>query len=364
MDEVARRAGRAGGRRAAPDRAEKIALTEVRVEQYCADMQFVGQTHLLRVAAAPTATPSRDDLQRGVRGRLPRPLPRRPAGNPRQPREPQRLGHRRAPGLDLSRLIDPAAAPRRCRGPDRHPPRLVRRLARHAGLLARPPAAGRRHRRPAIIEQMDTTSSSSPATASADADGNLIVEVGMTSDLLPIPFPGGRPVPSGPAMIDPVTLAVIQAGLQQVCDEMDLTFSRAAFSPGDRRGRRPLGRHLCRHRRQPDRARVARACRSLSAPCSSPPATSSTASPRGVTAAPEPGDIYIVNDPYLGGTHLMDVRFAMPVWRDGAHLLLAVEHRPLARHRRRGAGRLLGQRHQRRAGRAAPAARSSCSSGA
>ena len=32
-------------------------------------------------------------------------------------------------------------------------------------------------------------------------------------------------------MIDPVTLAVIQAGLQQVCDEMDLTFSRAAFSP-------------------------------------------------------------------------------------------------------------------------------------
>ncbi len=37
----------------------------------------------------------------------------------------------------------------------------------------------------------------------------------------------------------------------------------------------------------------------------------------GVTEAPEPGDIYIVNDPYLGGTHLMDVRFAMPVFRQG-----------------------------------------------
>ncbi len=36
-------------------------------------------------------------------------------------------------------------------------------------------------------------------------------------------------------MIDPVTLAVIQAGLQQVCDEMDLTFSRAAFSPSSPR---------------------------------------------------------------------------------------------------------------------------------
>ncbi len=32
---------------------------------------------------------------------------------------------------------------------------------------------------------------------------------------------------------------------------------------------------------------------------------------------PDEGDIYIVNDPYLGGTHLMDVRFAMPVWRAG-----------------------------------------------
>ena len=31
--------------------------------------------------------------------------------------------------------------------------------------------------------------------------------------------------------IDPITLGVIQAGLQQVCDEMDLTFSRSAFSP-------------------------------------------------------------------------------------------------------------------------------------
>jgi N-methylhydantoinase B len=32
-------------------------------------------------------------------------------------------------------------------------------------------------------------------------------------------------------VIDPVTLAVIQNGLQQVCNEMDLAFVRAAFSP-------------------------------------------------------------------------------------------------------------------------------------
>ena len=38
---------------------------------------------------------------------------------------------------------------------------------------------------------------------------------------------------------------------------------------------------------------------------------------QGLTLPPDPGDIYIVNDPYLGGTHLMDVRFATPYYRDG-----------------------------------------------
>ena len=33
------------------------------------------------------------------------------------------------------------------------------------------------------------------------------------------------------AQLDPITLAVIQNGLQQVCNEMDLAFVRAAFSP-------------------------------------------------------------------------------------------------------------------------------------
>ena len=37
----------------------------------------------------------------------------------------------------------------------------------------------------------------------------------------------------------------------------------------------------------------------------------------GRVAAPKPDDIYIVNDPYLGGTHLMDVRFARPFYRKG-----------------------------------------------
>ena len=56
--------------------------------------------------------------------------------------------------------------------------------------------------------------------------------------------PARRRVPEPALTLDPITLAVIQAGLGQVCNEMDIAFSRAAFSPGDRRGRRPLRRHL------------------------------------------------------------------------------------------------------------------------
>ena len=33
------------------------------------------------------------------------------------------------------------------------------------------------------------------------------------------------------AALDPVTLAVVQSGLVQVCNEMDLAFCRSAFSP-------------------------------------------------------------------------------------------------------------------------------------
>ena len=49
--------------------------------------------------------------------------------------------------------------------------------------------------------------------------------------------------------------------------------------------------------------------------------------------------MFIVNDPYLGGTHLMDVRFVKPFFHEGG-CSLARQHRPLAGRRRHGAGRL------------------------
>jgi N-methylhydantoinase B len=117
-------------------------------------------------------------------------------------------------------------------------------------------------------------------------------------------------------MIDPVTLAVIQAGLQQVCDEMDLTFSRAAFSPVIAEADdRSDGIYSAT-----DGSLIAQGSKGLPVFVGVMQFSTRTILQRiaqGVTAAPEPGDIYIVNDPYLGGTHLMDVRFAKPVWRRG-----------------------------------------------
>jgi N-methylhydantoinase B len=117
-------------------------------------------------------------------------------------------------------------------------------------------------------------------------------------------------------MLDPVTLAVIQAGLQQVCDEMDLTFSRAAFSPVIAEADdRSDGIYSA-----VDGALIAQGARGLPVFVGTMQFSTRHIVERiaaGVTAAPEPGDIYIVNDPYLGGTHLMDVRFAMPFYRDG-----------------------------------------------
>ena len=117
-------------------------------------------------------------------------------------------------------------------------------------------------------------------------------------------------------MLDPVTLAVIQAGLQQVCDEMDLTFSRAAFSPVIAEANdRSDGIYSAT-----DGSLIAQGSKGLPVFVGVMQFSTRTIIERiaaGETAAPEPGDIYIVNDPYLGGTHLMDVRFAMPFWRNG-----------------------------------------------
>ena len=118
--------------------------------------------------------------------------------------------------------------------------------------------------------------------------------------------------------IDPITLAVIQAALGQVCNEMDIAFSRAAFSP-------VIAEADDRSSGIYDKATGALVSQGeLGLPVFVGTMQYSTAElirliGEGKAGVPEPGDIYIVNDPYLGGTHLMDVRFALPFYYRGEH---------------------------------------------
>jgi N-methylhydantoinase B len=117
-------------------------------------------------------------------------------------------------------------------------------------------------------------------------------------------------------MLDPITLAVLQNGLQQVCNEMDLAFCRAAFSPVISEG---MDRSDGIYDRV-DGALIAQG--ELGLPVFVGTMQFSTRSviekvrTNGWTLAP--GDVFIVNDPYLGGTHLMDVRFVKPFFYRGA----------------------------------------------
>jgi N-methylhydantoinase B len=115
--------------------------------------------------------------------------------------------------------------------------------------------------------------------------------------------------------IDPVTLVVVHNGLQQVASEMDLTFERAAFSPvisegfdrsdgiydkdtGDVIAQGELGLPIFVGVMQFTTRAVIEHVRASGEPL-------------------RPGDIFIVNDPYCGGTHLMDVKMVKPFFYQG-----------------------------------------------
>ena len=109
--------------------------------------------------------------------------------------------------------------------------------------------------------------------------------------------------------VDKITLGVIQAGLQQVCDEMDLSFSRSAFSPViSEANDRSNGIYSAING-----SLISQGYNGLPVFVGTMEYSTSEIIrliKEEKVEKPDPGDIYIVNDPYLGGTHLMDVRFA------------------------------------------------------
>ncbi|MFZ5784218.1 MAG: hydantoinase B/oxoprolinase family protein [Pseudomonadota bacterium] len=116
--------------------------------------------------------------------------------------------------------------------------------------------------------------------------------------------------------LDPVTLTVIQNGLIQVCNEMDLAFVRAAFSPVISEGMdRSDGIYDAT-----DGALIAQGELGLPVFVGTMQFSTQAVIERvksHYAGKVDAGDIFIVNDPYLGGTHLMDVRFVKPFFYRG-----------------------------------------------
>ena len=165
--------------------AALIAKEAVRPEtirySHSADMQFVGQTHILNVPL-PSADPGRDLLQRlfeeayFARFRVQLPEIRANLVN----LNTSVVGVR--PAVDLSRLIDPNGRAGILEGALRE----IRPVWYDGGWRETPVYAREKLpldaviKGPAILEQMDATTVLEPGDwASTDADGNIVIEVGQ-----------------------------------------------------------------------------------------------------------------------------------------------------------------------------------------
>jgi N-methylhydantoinase B len=115
-------------------------------------------------------------------------------------------------------------------------------------------------------------------------------------------------------MIDPVTLAVLKGRLEQIADEMDATLFRAAFNPIIAEAHdashgiydAETGRTLVQGK--------AGLPIFVGAMAFAVKAVIDRSAARG---GARPGDVWIFNDPYDGGTHLSDFKLVTPVFRGG-----------------------------------------------
>ncbi|GJD60165.1 hydantoinase B/oxoprolinase family protein [Methylobacterium frigidaeris] len=114
--------------------------------------------------------------------------------------------------------------------------------------------------------------------------------------------------------IDPVTLAVLKGRLEQIADEMDATLYRSAFNPIIAEARDAC--HGLYHAATGDT--LVQGTKGLpifvGAMAFAVKAVIAKVEREGGL---EPGDTFLFNDPYSGGTHLNDFRLVRPVFRDG-----------------------------------------------
>ncbi|WP_347109664.1 hydantoinase B/oxoprolinase family protein [Paenarthrobacter sp. S56] len=111
--------------------------------------------------------------------------------------------------------------------------------------------------------------------------------------------------------VDPLSLAVIRGRLEQIADEMDTVFERMAFSPviSDAWDRAD-GIYSAT-----DGSMIVQGIRGL--PIFVGTMQYTVASVLKIVREPRPGDTYLVNDPFAGGTHIMDTKLVRPYFYKG-----------------------------------------------
>jgi N-methylhydantoinase B len=114
--------------------------------------------------------------------------------------------------------------------------------------------------------------------------------------------------------MDPITLQVMSSAMRAVAEEMEAALVRSAFSPNITE-RRDCSTAICDAHGQ-------MIAQSASIPVhlgAMPDAVRAV-----IAARPDPGDIWILNDPFTGGTHLPDLTLVSPLHVHGRRVGYAV----------------------------------------
>jgi N-methylhydantoinase B len=115
-------------------------------------------------------------------------------------------------------------------------------------------------------------------------------------------------------VIDPITLSVVRSGLEQICDEMDLHLIRSALSPIISET------NDCAHGIYDPQTGETIAQGRLGLPvflANMQYSVQAVVEEAGAVGGFRPGDMWILNDTYRGGTHLNDVNLVAPVFVEG-----------------------------------------------
>jgi N-methylhydantoinase B len=112
-----------------------------------------------------------------------------------------------------------------------------------------------------------------------------------------------RPEPGAGMTLDPITLSVMRGALEGVAAEMGSVLVHSAYSSNIKE------RRDCSAALFDDRGRMVAQAEHIPVHLGAMPEAVAAAMARGA----QPGDVFALNDPYTGGTHLPDITLVSPI---------------------------------------------------